>query len=195
MLAVALRRGVVAWDWLCGSLLKLFLGAAFPSVSFAKGTTLARRVRIRASDGGQINIGAQTAIDRFAFLVAQEGEIRIKNNCYIGIGTIICACHKIQIGRDALIAEYVTIRDQDHEFETARPTRAAGMRTAPIIIGNNVWIGAKATITKGVTIGDNVVIGANAVVTRDVPANALVAGVPAKVLSYRDLDRNEKSSS
>jgi acetyltransferase-like isoleucine patch superfamily enzyme len=50
------------------------------------------------------------------------------------------------------------------------------------VIGNNVWIGAKATVTKGVTIGDNVVIGANSVVTRDIPPNSVAAGAPARVI-------------
>ena len=75
----------------------------------------------------------------------------------------------------------------DHEFEVAPPTRLAGMRTAPIVIGENVWIGAKATITRGITIGDNAVVAANAVVTRDVPANAVVGGIPAKILKYRNM--------
>ena len=52
----------------------------------------------------------------------------------------------------------------------------------PIVIGKNVWIGANAMIVPGVTVGDNAIIGAGAVVTKDVPANAVVAGVPAKVM-------------
>ena len=50
------------------------------------------------------------------------------------------------------------------------------------MIGKNVWVGVKATITPGVTIGDNAIVGANAVVTKDVPANSVVGGVPAKVI-------------
>jgi acetyltransferase-like isoleucine patch superfamily enzyme len=53
-------------------------------------------------------------------------------------------------------------------------------------VGNNVWIGYGACILRGVTVGDNAVIGTNAVVTRDVPANAVVAGVPARVLRMRE---------
>jgi chloramphenicol O-acetyltransferase type B len=55
----------------------------------------------------------------------------------------------------------------------------------PIIIGNDVWIGARAIIMDGVTIGDGAIVAANAVVTKDIPAYAIVAGVPAKVISYR----------
>ena len=59
---------------------------------------------------------------------------------------------------------------------------ASSLATAAVTIGNNVWIGAKATITKGVTIGDNAVIGAGAVVTHDIPADCLAVGVPARVV-------------
>lgn len=55
-------------------------------------------------------------------------------------------------------------------------------KTAPIQIGNHVWIGARAIILKGVTIGDGVVVAAGAVVTKDVPPNTLVGGVPAKII-------------
>ncbi|MDE7192107.1 MAG: sugar O-acetyltransferase, partial [Clostridia bacterium] len=56
------------------------------------------------------------------------------------------------------------------------------MLPAPVKIGNNVWIGAHATILSGVTIGDNAIIAAGAVVTKDVPQNTVVAGVPAKII-------------
>ena len=57
------------------------------------------------------------------------------------------------------------------------------MRTSSIEIGNNVWIGAKVTVTKGVKIGNNSVIGANSVVTKNVPANTIVGGIPSRILS------------
>ena len=57
--------------------------------------------------------------------------------------------------------------------------------TAPISIGNHVWIGAGATILKGVTIGDNAIIGAGSVVTKDVPPNTIVAGNPAHIIRQR----------
>lgn len=56
-------------------------------------------------------------------------------------------------------------------------------KTKPIKIGNHVWIGTRVTILKGVTVGDNAIIAAGAVVTHDVPANSIVAGVPAKVIN------------
>lgn len=61
-----------------------------------------------------------------------------------------------------------------------------GETSKSVIIGNNVWIGAKATILLGITIGDNAIIGANSLVNKDVPEGAIVGGVPAKVIRMRE---------
>jgi len=79
----------------------------------------------------------------------------------------------------------VSVRDANHRFRTQQPIRDAGYRAAPIVIGANVWIGRGAIVLPGVRIGDRAVIGANAVVTHDVPAGAVVGGVPAQPLHRR----------
>lgn len=143
---------------------------------------VASGVRLSVTDGAKVLFGEGCVFDRNATIVAKHGQLSIGARGYVGTGAVIVARKQIDIGTGVLIAEYVTIRDQDHEFETAGETRDAGMRTSPIKIGNNVWIGAKATVTKGVTIGDNVVIGANSVVTHDIPANSVAVGAPARVI-------------
>ena len=97
---------------------------------------------------------------------------------------IRCKNH-ISIGEDAVISHNVTIEDYDgHQLYNvdADGNREAVAISAPITIGDHVWIGAKATILKGVTIGDGAVIAAGSVVTKDVPAHCLCAGCPAKVI-------------
>ncbi len=89
--------------------------------------------------------------------------------------TLNCFCH-IEIGDDCGIGDNVTIADSDHHsIDGNNPT-------APIVIGNHVWIASNAMICKGVTIGDGAVVAAGAVVRNDVPPHCLVGGVPAKVL-------------
>jgi acetyltransferase-like isoleucine patch superfamily enzyme len=141
---------------------------------------LGRGVYINVVKGGHLEIGDDVHVDSHAQLTA-EGELMIGANTYVGSGTIIAASGSMTIGRDVLIAAYCTIRDQDHRVDQfERPYRLQGLTHSPVRIGNNVWVGTKATVLRGVSIGEGAVIGANAVVTSDVEANWLSAGVPAK---------------
>lgn len=139
-------------------------------------------LRMRVTDGGRCRLGDDVAFDRGVDVTVKCGTLEIGARSYVGQGSVIVARDRIDVGSDCLIAEYVTIRDQDHAIAPGQITAQNGFVTAPIAIGNNVWIGAKATITKGTTIGDNAIVGAGAVVTHDVPADCVVAGVPARVL-------------
>lgn len=85
----------------------------------------------------------------------------------------------IFIGDDCLIGHQVVIATLNHDLA---PAHRGSMRPSPVRIGNNVWIGAHATLLPGVNVGNNSVIAAGAVVSRDVPANTVVAGVPAKII-------------
>ena len=141
-----------------------------------------RAVTVSVSGGGSLEAGEGLDLSDRCVLNVKHGRLMIGSNAFIGIGSIVTCRQSITIGDYALIAEYVTIRDQDHRYGGPEVTAKNGFETAPIVIGNNVWIGAKATITKGVTIGDNAVVAAGAVVTTDVPAGSIVGGVPAKVI-------------
>ncbi|KRB48326.1 thiamine biosynthesis protein ThiF [Terrabacter sp. Root181] len=85
----------------------------------------------------------------------------------------------ITIGDGTLIGHGSTLTTLNHSMD---PARRADMEPAPVRIGRNVWLGAGVTVVPGVTIGDGAVIGAGAVVTKDVPADTIVAGVPARVI-------------
>lgn len=100
---------------------------------------------------------------------------------YINAGAQIRCQEHIRIGNGCAIGRNVMIMDFDaHELTYSDGTK--NRVTAPIMIGNHVWIGANATVLKGVTIGDGAVVAAGAVVTRDIPANTVVAGVPARII-------------
>lgn len=163
-----------------------FRGALAPHL--APGLRAEQGLRIGAGavpqirDGGRLDCGRDVSLARGLLIVVRGGRLRIGARVEIGQGSVIVVREGVTIGDDCLIAEYVTIRDQDHRFGPGLVTASAGFETAPVVIGNNVWIGAKASVLRGVTIGDGAVIGAHAVVTTDIPAGAVAVGVPAKVV-------------
>lgn len=107
-------------------------------------------------------------------------NIAIGRNVFINQGCHFMDMGGISIGDDVMIGPKVNLVSAGHPTDPAQ--RRNGIVTKPIVIGNNVWIGAAATILPGVTIGDNAVVAAGAVVSRNVPANTIAAGVPARVL-------------
>jgi acetyltransferase-like isoleucine patch superfamily enzyme len=96
------------------------------------------------------------------------------------------AYQHISIGRECIIADRVMMIDFDHSTgDVERTIREQGIYKRDVDVGHNVWIGYGACVLRGVSVGDNAVIGASAVVTRDVPGNAVVAGVPARLIRMR----------
>lgn len=114
-------------------------------------------------------------------------HIKIGENCHFGRACHITAIGEITIGDNLLTGQYVIISDNSHGDSKADqlsipPSQRKLTTKGPIRIGDNVWIGDRVAILGGVTIGDGAIIGSNAVVTHDVPAGAVVGGVPARVL-------------
>lgn len=111
-------------------------------------------------------------------------KIVIGNNVGIS-GSTICAVKSVTIGDNVLIGSGCLITDTDAhpiDWRDRRENRNDKKGVAPIVIGNDVFIGARSIILKGVTIGDRSVIGAGSVISRDVPADCIAAGNPAKVV-------------
>ena len=116
-----------------------------------------------------------------------EGGVSIGAKTVLGQECTISAYQHVSIGRECVVADRVMLIDFDHGMvEVDRPIRLQGIYKRDVRVGNNVWIGYGACILRGVTVGDNAVIGTNSVVTTDVPANAVVGGVPARVIRMRD---------
>jgi len=143
---------------------------------------IGRNVKVITKNNGRIICEGKIRLDSYAELESL-GEITLGNHFVLNSYSRVVAYEKICIGENVVIARFVSILDHDHAFNKEKGTfEFKGYNTAPIRIGNNVWVGDKVSILKGVTIGDNVIIGANAVVSTDIPSNVIVGGIPAKVL-------------
>jgi maltose O-acetyltransferase len=125
-----------------------------------------------------------------------KGNIEIGAHSYINSGRISTGKNSnVKIGEWCAIGHNVTIHAVSHD-----PDWATGLESErPIVegsisIGNNVWIGSNVFIRPGVSIGNNCVIGVNSVVTKDIPENAIVGGIPAKIIRFRR-ERDEKKNS
>ena len=117
----------------------------------------------------------------------KSGKVQIGRHCLICPGTRIMSATEITIGDDCMIAQNACITDADWHDIYDRSQQIGN--TEAIKIGNNVWVGDSAIISKGVHIGDNAIVGAGAIVVKDIPANAIAAGNPASVVKYLDADK------
>ena len=125
------------------------------------------------------------------FYADYGNNIYFGNNCEVNMNCTFLDDNRIVIGDNALIAPNVQIYTAFHptnaveRFGVPRPDGSFAFcktQTAPVIIGNNVWIGGGAILLPGVTIGDNVVIGAGSVVTKDIPSDSVACGNPCRVI-------------
>lgn len=136
------------------------------------------RVRIERRPGSRLRIGGWVYFfpNVGLYLIDPAAVLEIGDSTYINRRTEIVARREVVIGAGCAISWDVVITDTDEHWMQATEM------VQPVRIGDHVWIGARAIVLKGVTIGDGAIVGAGAVVTRDVPAGAVVAGVPARVI-------------
>jgi acetyltransferase-like isoleucine patch superfamily enzyme len=133
-----------------------------------------------------LELGRWTWVGHGCKIRVHEGRVSIGAKTVLGQECTISAFQQVSIGRECVIADRAMIIDFDHGMvEVERPIRLQGIYKRDVRVGNNVWIGYGACILRGVTVGDNAVIGTNAVVTKDVAANAVVGGVPARLIRMR----------
>lgn len=135
-----------------------------------------------------IEVGDGVAVKEGARICScnESAKIKIGKRTTVGYHTFIFASELITIGDDCMIAPFVYLVDSDHQIGRHAPMNTQPNVTAPITVGNDVWIGANVTILKGITVGDGAVIAAGAVVNRDVKSYEIVGGVPIKNLGERE---------
>lgn len=168
------------------SLLRIVhLTLQYPSlrIKIGSNTYIGKNCKIVCVDGGKM-ILENVYINYGCFIYCEQGATLTIKNSYIGMNSVIVAVNSIDIENNCEIAEMVVIRDQNHKHDLSdTPIAKQGLDAASIVIGSNVWVGAKATILKGVRIGKNSIVGANAVVTKSYPEQSIIAGVPAKKIN------------
>jgi len=136
--------------------------------------------------GARIELGRWSWIGHGCKIRCHEGAVSIGAKSVLGQECTISAYQHVSIGRECVIADRVMLIDFDHGMvEVERPIRLQGIYKRDVRVGNNVWIGYGACILRGVSVGDNAVVGTNAVVTKPIPENAVVGGVPARLIRMR----------
>jgi acetyltransferase-like isoleucine patch superfamily enzyme len=145
------------------------------------------RVKFEIGKDATLRIGRWSWIGHDSKIRVHEGEVSIGAKTVMGQECTISAYKHVSIGRECIIADRVMLIDFDHGVvEVERPIRLQGIYKRDVRVGSNVWMGYGACVLRGVSVGDNSIVGTNAVVTKDVPENAVVGGVPARVLRMRD---------
>ena len=148
-------------------------------------------VKFEIGPEATVRLGRWSWIGHGCKIRVHEGEVEIGAKTVVGQECTISAFQHVSIGRECIIADRVMLIDFDHGVvEADRPVRLQGIYKRDVRVGNNVWVGYGACILRGVTVGDNAIIGTSAVVTKDVPANAVVAGVPARVIRMREAPKS-----
>lgn len=146
------------------------------------------RIELQARDRGRVLVGAGVSIEVGARLAAAcDAELTVGDHVAIGPYNFLSAFGgSLRIGDWCMMGPFVSFHTVDHGTELgAGPMRLQPGVPGDIVVGEDVWLGAGAVVLKGVTIGDGAVIAAGAVVAADVEPNAIVGGVPARLLKHR----------
>lgn len=184
------RNGMLTPQY--GRLLLRYLGRRFLTRAGWRWRTdgplfLGSGLELQIARGGRVDFGRFVWVGHGTKIRCHEGVVEIGAKSVLGQECTISAYRRVRIGEQCVIADRAMFIDFDHGVvEVERPIRAQGIYTREVEVGSNVWIGYGACVLRGVRVGDNSIIGTNSVVTKDVPANAVVAGIPARIIRMRD---------
>src|SRR4029079_17391590 len=147
-------------------------------------------VTFKIKPGARLVLGRWSWIGHDTKIRVHEGEVCIGAKTVLGQECTISAFKHVSVGRECILADRVMLIDFDHGVvEIERPIRDQGIYKEDVRVGHNVWVGYGACFLRGVTVGDNAVVATYAVVTGDVPPDAVVGGVPARILRRREAPR------
>ena len=145
------------------------------------GSKIYHSVRMDTPPYRRFWLGRRSVVESYCCINNAVGDVTIGDYTRIGIHCTLIG--PVCIGNHANLAQGITVTALNHNFEdSSKRIDEQGVSTKPVVIGDDVWIGANAVILPGVTIGSHCVVAAGAVVTKDIPDHTLVGGVPAKVI-------------
>ncbi|MGS0683826.1 acyltransferase [Nakamurella sp. GG22] len=187
------RRTVVYKLPLAGSkVLRLWRGALLALRIRSRGGRVGRALQaergvwLRRPPHSGWDIGRNVYFGRHCILeVPLGGRLEVGDSSRLMHNVLICAVNSVQIGQDVLIAERVSIRDQDHGTALGSTVSSQDVVTAPISIQNGVWVGCGAVVLRGSTLGSGCIVGALSVVKGNVDADVVVVGAPARPIALR----------
>lgn len=144
-------------------------------------------VKFEVSKGSVVSLGRWSWVGDDCKLRVHAGRLEIGAKTVVGQECTFSTYESITLGRECIVADRSMFIDFDHAVMLIEsPIRQQGLYSKPVRLGHNVWVGYGAAFLRGTTTGDNAIVGTYAVVTKDVPANAVVAGSPARLIRMRD---------
>lgn len=153
------------------------------------GSRIGRYTRLDVLPFNPFTLGSHAAIEDFATINNGLGAVHIGNHSLVGLSCVVIG--PVSIGKEVMLAQNIVLSGLNHNYQNVLvPIRRQPCTTAPIVVEDEVWIGANAVITAGVTIGKHAVVAAGSVVTRNVPPYSVVAGNPAKIVKQYNPQTN-----
>ena len=152
-----------------------------------KGSLIRRRTRMDVLPFNYFEIGINSTIEDFSTINNGVGDVIIGDRTRIGLGCVLIG--PVKVGNDIMFAQNIVVSGLNHGYRDINlPPSLQPVETKPIVIEDNVWIGANSVITAGVTIGKHCVIAAGSVVTKSIPPYSVAGGNPAKILRKYNFD-------
>lgn len=157
---------------------------------YGKGSKIRNSVILNISPINPFSLGEKSIIEYFTIIDNGVGYVNIGKASRIGLRNTLIG--PVQIGDQVILAQNVVLSGLNHNYEDIeQPIRSQGVKTLPIIVEDECWIGANSVITAGVHIGKHSIVAGGSVVTKSVPPYSIVAGNPAHLIKQYDFDKKE----
>lgn len=155
-----------------------------------KGATIRHQTVMNVSPINSFYVGIHSTIEEYCLVDNGVGNVIIGNYSRVGLRNTIIG--PVTIGNHTILAQNVVLSGLNHNYEDiSLPIHIQGVNVKPIIIEDDVWIGANSMIAAGVTVGKHTIVAGGSVVTKNIPPFCVVAGNPAKVIKRYDADKKE----